>query len=69
MKKLSIEEKQLLLQLIKSCEFYHLNEKQSIECVTNILNRSLSRRTYYNYKCKLYSHDVLSTITNKYYYG
>ncbi len=59
---MSDKEQQIILQLIKICEYYHLREKQSMECFNNILNRNISRRTYYNYKRKLYSHDVFKRL-------
>ncbi|MBA3751029.1 MAG: hypothetical protein H0X03_09115 [Nitrosopumilus sp.] len=67
MKKLSMEEQQLILQLIKSCEYYHLNEKQSVECINKILNRNISRRTYYSYKNKLYKDDIFSKLKESIY--
>ncbi len=67
MKKLSDKEQQFLLNLIKSCEYNHLNEKQSIECINNILNRNISRRSYYTYKRKIYSHDVFNRLKESIY--
>jgi hypothetical protein len=67
LKNLSIDEKNLLSQLIKSCEYYHLNEKQSIECINKILNRNISRRSYYNYKHKIYSHDIFNKLKDSIY--
>ncbi len=67
MKNLSEKEQQLLLQLLKSCEYYHLSENQSMDCLNNILNRNISRRTYYNYKRKLYSLGVLSRLKESIY--
>ena len=64
---LSNKEKQLLLQLIKSCEYYHLNEKQSIGCINNIISKGISRRSYYTYKRKLYSHDVFTRLKESIY--
>ena len=63
------KEQQLLLQLIKSCEYYHLNEKQSTNCINKILSRNISRRTYYLYKRKLYSHDVFNRLKESIYYS
>ncbi len=62
-----MEEQQLILQLIKSCEYYHLNEKQSVECINKILNRNISRRTYYSYKNKLYKDDIFSKLKESIY--
>ena len=67
MRNLSTEEQQLLLQLMKSCEYYHLNETQSIGCINKILNRNISRRTYYLYKRKLYSHGVFKRLKESIY--
>lgn len=64
---MSIEEQQLLLQLIKICEYYHLSEKQSIGCINNILKRNISRRSYYTYKSRLYSHDVFNRLKESIY--
>ncbi len=67
MRNLNIEEQQLLLQLIKSCEYYQINEKQSVECINNILNKNISRRTYYAYRHKIYSHDVFCRLKESIY--
>ncbi len=40
---------------------------QSIDCINNILNTNISRRTYYNYKRKLYSHDVCNRLKESIY--
>ncbi len=64
---LSDNEQQLILQLMKSYEYYHLNEKQSIGCINKILNRNTSRRTYYTYKHKLYAHDVFKRLKDSIY--
>jgi hypothetical protein len=66
-KNLSDKEQQLLLHLIKSGEYYHLNEKQTIECISKILNRKISRRTYCIYKRKLYSHDIFKRLKESIY--
>jgi hypothetical protein len=65
--KILAEEKQLLLQLIKSCEYFDLTEKQSIEFINNMLIRTISRRSYYNYKRKLYSHDIFNRLKESIY--
>ena len=67
MRKVSIEERQILLQLIKSCEYFHLSEKQSIGCISKILNRNISRRTYYSYKRKQYSNDIFIRLKESIY--
>ena len=52
----SFKEKEIpILYLIKSCENYDLDERESIESINRVLgDKSISRRTYYNYKKKLY---------------
>lgn len=67
MKKLSDKEQQLLLQIMRSCEYYHLNEKQYMKCINNILSSNISRRTYYLYKRKLHSHDIFSRLKESIY--
>ena len=67
MKKLSDKEKQFILQLLKSCEYHQLSEKQSIGCINEILNRSISRRTYYSYKRRIYSNDIFSKLKESIY--
>ena len=62
-----MEERQLLLHLMKSCEYYYLSEKQSVECIDKVLNRNISRRSYYSYKRKLYSHDVFNRLKESIY--
>ncbi len=67
MKYLSIEDKQLILQLIKSCENYdNLNEKETINAINKLLIKDISRRTYYNYKKKLYDKRYLYKIKRYY---
>lgn len=61
------EKEQFILQLIRSCEYYRLNEKQSMGCISKILNRNISRRSYYNYKRKLYAHDVFHRLKESIY--
>ena len=67
MKKISDKEQQIVLQLVKSCEYYHLSEKQSIGCINKIMNINISRRSYYTYKRKLYSHDVFNKLKESIY--
>ncbi len=67
MRNLTLEEKQLLSQLIKGCEYHHLSEKQSIECINKVLKGHVSRRSYYNYKRKIYSHDVFDRLKESIY--
>ncbi len=40
---MSDKERQLLLQLIKRYECYHLSEKQSVECINKIPHRNIFR--------------------------
>jgi hypothetical protein len=47
---------------MKSCEYYHLKENQFIGRINEILNRNISRRTYYNYKNKLYKDDIFNKL-------
>ena len=49
----------LILHLIKSCENYELTEKESLETINKILDKDISRRTYYNYKKKLYDIEMI----------
>ncbi len=67
MVKLSDNEQQFILQLIKSCEYYGLSEKQSIDCINTILNRNISRRTYYHYKKNLYKDDIFNKLKESIY--
>lgn len=67
MKKLSNNEQQFLLQLIRICEYHHLSEKQSIECINKILNRNISRRNYYLHKSKLYKDDIFNQLKESIY--
>ncbi|MDN5846294.1 MAG: hypothetical protein L0H53_08485 [Candidatus Nitrosocosmicus sp.] len=64
------EQKQLVLQLIKNCEYFHLSEKRSIECINNILppNKPISRRTYYKYKSELYSDEIYQKLDKRSHY-
>lgn len=52
----------LILHLIKSCENYALTEKESLETIDKILDKDVSRRTYYNYKKKLYDKEMIQKI-------
>lgn len=57
----------LILYLIKSCENYDLSEKESIDTINKILDKDISRRTYYNYKKKLYDKDILKQLKSSMY--
>ena len=54
MQRLSKREKLVLIQVIKSCEKYSLNENESMRSIRKLFDRSISRRTYYYYKHKIY---------------
>ena len=57
-----------ILYLIKSCENYDLNERESIESINKVLeDKSISRRTYYNYKKKLYDSQIFGLLKNSCY--
>jgi hypothetical protein len=56
------KEKQLLLHLIKGCENFGLTKKESIDAINKILSKDISRRTYYNYKKKLYDKEIFTTL-------
>ncbi|KAA2283557.1 hypothetical protein [Candidatus Nitrosocosmicus sp. SS] len=62
------EREKPILYLIKSCENYDLNERESIESINKVLgDKSISRRTYYNYKKKLYDSQTFDLIKNSCY--
>jgi hypothetical protein len=62
------EKEKPILYLIKSCENYGLNEKESIESINKILgDKKISRRTYYNYKKKLYDSQTFGLLKNSCY--
>ncbi|MDF0682311.1 MAG: hypothetical protein P0116_15245 [Candidatus Nitrosocosmicus sp.] len=62
------EKEKLILYLIKSCENYDLDERQSIDSINRVLgNKSISRRTYYNYKKKLYNSQTFGLLKNSCY--
>ena len=54
MLKLSDKEKQILLYLITNCEIYQLNESEALKYIKDKVSKSISRRTYYNYKKIIY---------------
>ena len=55
---LSEKEKQTLSYLITNCEIYQLNEIEALKYIKDKFPKSISRRTYYNYKNQLYKdHD------------
>ena len=57
----------LILHLIKSCENYDLTEEESLETINKILDKDISRRTYYNYKKKLYDKEKIQKIKGSIY--
>ncbi len=57
----------LVLHLIKSCENFDLTEKESIETINKILDKEISRRTYYIYKKKLYDKEMIQKIKGSIY--
>lgn len=62
------EKEKPILYLIKSCENYGLNERESIDAINKVLgNKSISRRTYYNYKKKLYDSQTFGLLKNSCY--
>ncbi len=57
------EKEKPILYLIKSCENYDLDERESIRSVNKVLgDKSISRRTYYNYKKKLYDNRIFDLL-------
>jgi len=62
------EKEKPILYLIKSCENYDLDERESIESINRVLgDKSISRRTYYNYKKKLYDSQTFCLLKNSCY--
>lgn len=57
----------LILHLIRSCENYDLTEKESIETINKILDKDILRRTYYNYKKKLYDKEIIHQVKDSIY--
>lgn len=57
----------LILHLVKSCENYDLSEKESLQTINKILDKGISRRTYYNYKKKLYDKDIFKQMKGSIY--
>jgi len=61
------QKEQLILHLIKSCENFNLNEKESIGSLNKVLDKNISRRTYYNYKKRLYDKDIFIKLKDTMY--
>jgi hypothetical protein len=58
MLKLSDKEKISLSYLITNCEIYQLHESEALKYIKDKFLKSISRRTYYNYKNQMYKdHD------------
>jgi hypothetical protein len=58
-RKLSRQNKQLLVKLIITCELNRLTEKESLALIKRKIGTSISRRTYYAYKSALYNSQIL----------
>jgi hypothetical protein len=58
-RKLSESEKNLLNQLIITCELRHLTEKESLSYIQKRFGRLISRRTFYQIKRCLYEEKIL----------
>ncbi len=56
-----------IIHLIKSCENYNLSERESIDTINKILDKDISRRTYYNYKKKLYDKEIIHQVKDSIY--
>ena len=52
----------IIVCLIKGCESFGLAEKESVDAINNILDKNISRRTYYNHKRKLYSKEIFASL-------
>lgn len=62
------EKEKPILYLIKSCENYDLTERESVNSINKVLGeKSISRRTYYNYKKKLYDSQTFGLLKNSCY--
>lgn len=53
--------------MIKSCKNYNLSDKESLETINKILDKEISRRTYYNYKKKLYDKVIINQLKGSIY--
>ena len=54
MSKFSLVEKRILKLMIVDCDIHHMTERESINYISKRFGRVISRRTYYNYKNKVY---------------
>jgi hypothetical protein len=57
MLKLSEADKKYVKLLILDCENFHLNEKESLAYISKIMNRKISRTSYYNCKKEISDND------------
>lgn len=62
MLKLTNKEKRILAFLVTNCELYHLDENEAMTYIQYNLNRPISRRTFYNYKNRVYKDYEKSSI-------
>ncbi|MDN5868817.1 MAG: hypothetical protein L0H55_15640 [Candidatus Nitrosocosmicus sp.] len=51
---LTSDQVEMLVTLMKNCEYYDLTETQSLDLIKSKLSIPIPRSTYYNYKNKLY---------------
>ncbi|MDN5847920.1 MAG: hypothetical protein L0H53_16795 [Candidatus Nitrosocosmicus sp.] len=61
------EQSDYLSNLIRSCEYYDLTEKQSMELINKGLSTQISRSTYYNYKKRLYQDEKFQSLRKSVY--
>jgi len=52
-------DRDLILRIIKSCEYYDLGETKSLEIIERIANKKISIKTFYNYKKILYKNSKI----------
>ena len=52
--KFTPSEKRMLKLMIVDCDVHHMTERESRLYITKRFGRPISRRTYYNYKNKVY---------------
>ena len=54
MRRFTPSEKRILKLMIVDCDAHHMTEKESLYYISKQFGRSISRRTYYNYKNIIY---------------
>ncbi len=54
MDRFSEPEKRMLKLMIVDCDIHHMTEQESLTYIRKRFGRFISRRTYYNYKDKVY---------------